>query len=473
MHSLRMKVFEQFELVPFTISMRSDTNDLYASNKPMTMRCSTLRNNELCPQESRQAHEKAQSTITAIDPSGINQRVTTELCAQAIDSYFADQKRRDNAHKEKIASSKTSDVLDIMKRKEYMRKYMQKKRETESFRKQENSLAQSRMKDIRSTEHGKRQNIERAAEGMKRSRDTSEGKRKNREKAAEGMKSLLNTQEGRLKHNQMSVDTMKKRLSSEEGRQKHKASSAKVWKKLMGTEKGRQKHKIRSVEGMKKMLSTTEKREKHNVRSAEGMKKLLSTEEGRQKHNAKSAEGMKKLLNTEEGRQKHKERSAQGMKQLRKRKNYSEEEHAQRKKRKIGSSFSEAVEKFNEAILGSCSYVCSCCQQLWFKQSVKEVSSLYQTGSMDTSLLKQCLTGYSSVGNREWICNTCVFNIRKGKVPKLSVINGMRFPQKPPELNLSNLEERLIALRIPFYADSGFKQWRSVFFERVCSKRTH
>ena len=336
-----------------------------------------------------------------------------------------------------------------MKNKEYSRKYMQKKRETESFRKQENRLAQSRMKNIRSTEHGKRQNSERAAEGMKRSRDTSEGKRKNREKAAEGMKSLLNTQEGRLKHNRMSDDTMKKRLSSEEGRQKHNASSAKVWKKLMGTEEGRQKHKIKSVEGMKTMLNTTEKREKHNVRSAEGMKKLLSTEEGRQKHNAKSAEGMKKLLNTDEGRQKNKERSAQGMKQLRKRKNYLQKEHTQRKKRKIGSSFSEAVEKFNEAILGSCSYVCSCCQQLWFKQSVKEVSSLYQTESMDTSLLKQCLTGYSSVGNCEWICNTCVFNIRKGKVPN-SVINGMRFPQKPQELNLSNLEERLIALRIPF-----------------------
>ena len=101
MHSLRMKACEQFELVPFTISMRSDTNDLMASNKPIKGDATPLRNKELCPQESRQAHEKAQSTITAIDPSCINQRVSTELCAQAIDSYFADQKKHDNAHKEK------------------------------------------------------------------------------------------------------------------------------------------------------------------------------------------------------------------------------------------------------------------------------------------------------------------------------------------------------------------------------------
>ena len=39
---------------------------------------------------------------------------------------------------------------------------------------------------------------------------------------------------------------------------------------------------------------------------------------------------------------------------------------------------------------------------------------------------------------------------KPGKTPKLSVINGMGFPNKPPELNLSNLEERLISLRIPF-----------------------
>ena len=154
---------------------------------------------------------------------------------------------------------------------------------------------------------------------------------------------------------------------------------------------------------MKKLLNTEEGKQKHNVRSAEGMKKLLSTEEGKQKHNVSSVESMKKLRSTEEGRKKNKARSAQEMKQLRKRKNYLENEHAQRKKRKIEFLFSEAVEKFNESILGSCSYVCTCCHQLWFKQSVREVQALFQTVSVDTSLLKQCLTGYTSVQNREWI----------------------------------------------------------------------
>ena len=35
-------------------------------------------------------------------------------------------------------------------------------------------------------------------------------------------------------------------------------------------------------------------------------------------------------------------------------------------------------------------------------------------------------------------------------MPRLSVANGMKWPDKPQELNLHQLEERLIALRIPF-----------------------
>ena len=40
--------------------------------------------------------------------------------------------------------------------------------------------------------------------------------------------------------------------------------------------------------------------------------------------------------------------------------------------------------------------------------------------------------------------------LRDSKTPKLSVANGMNWPEKPPELNLYRLEERLIALCIPF-----------------------
>ena len=429
MQSLGLRSSELFELVPIRISKqpyakntRNRTLDESSSNSTMGEYPKTTNH------VPRKTHD-AKSVVWTIakGPPDDRQKETKPLCDQALESYFADQKKRDKAHKEKIYL-KTISVNTNIDRKQYMREYMQKKRENEQFRKQSNSIA---------------------VEGMKRIRATTEGKRKNNENAVEGMKKLLCTQKGKLKHNQMSNKTMKTMLSTEEGRQKHKEMSAKTVKQTRSTEKGRQKHNARSAIGMKKMLNTEDGRKRHNISSADVMKRMLSTEEGRQRHRIRSAEGMKKMLSNEEARKKHNVRSAEAMKQSHKRKDFLDRENDLRKKRKLGVSFSEAVEKFNEAIC-SCSYVCSSCHQVWFKQSVKEVSSLKETVSLDMSLLKKCLTGYTSVANCEWICNTCLSNIRQGRIPKLSFINGMTFPQKPPELNLNNLEERLISLRIPF-----------------------
>ena len=59
-------------------------------------------------------------------------------------------------------------------------------------------------------------------------------------------------------------------------------------------------------------------------------------------------------------------------------------------------------------------------------------------------------TKFRSINDEEWIRHTCTGTIRDGKVPKLSIANGMKRPDKPPELDLHQLEERLISLRIPF-----------------------
>ena len=40
--------------------------------------------------------------------------------------------------------------------------------------------------------------------------------------------------------------------------------------------------------------------------------------------------------------------------------------------------------------------------------------------------------------------------MRENRVPRLSVANGIRWPEKPDVLNLHPLEERLISQRIPF-----------------------
>ncbi|MCG8076810.1 MAG: AAA family ATPase [Candidatus Thiodiazotropha taylori] len=109
-------------------------------------------------------------------------------------------------------------------------------------------------------------------------------------------------------------------------------------------------------------------------------------------------------------------------------------------------SIDQCISQFHRNIATGPIFVCTCCHQTWFQKSV---SALKRTFLSATCISNYC-TKLISVNNEEWICHTCLSLLKDGKVPKLSVANGMKWPDKPPELDLHQLEERLIALRIPF-----------------------
>ena len=60
------------------------------------------------------------------------------------------------------------------------------------------------------------------------------------------------------------------------------------------------------------------------------------------------------------------------------------------------------------------------------------------------------LLNKTSVGNKEWVCQTCSRYLMKNKVPPCSIANGMAFPVKPDFFDLNELECRLLAPRIAF-----------------------
>ena len=114
--------------------------------------------------------------------------------------------------------------------------------------------------------------------------------------------------------------------------------------------------------------------------------------------------------------------------------------------RKDFENIENAIKQFHSDISIGPLYVCSCCHQTWFRKSV----SMLKNTHIPAESKQQHCTNFISVNNKEWICHTCLSALRDSKIPKLSVTNGMKWPIKPPELNLHQLEERLIALRIPF-----------------------
>ena len=112
-------------------------------------------------------------------------------------------------------------------------------------------------------------------------------------------------------------------------------------------------------------------------------------------------------------------------------------------------TMSKLTEMFHRNIKCGPEYVCTCCDQLWYRSSVTKCSpNLYKICPQNIILL--CMTGVKSINDSEWICSTCHCNLKDGKLPKCAKANKMTFPDKPEVLNLTVLEERLISPRIPF-----------------------
>ncbi|XP_061173536.1 uncharacterized protein LOC133182702 [Saccostrea echinata] len=145
-------------------------------------------------------------------------------------------------------------------------------------------------------------------------------------------------------------------------------------------------------------------------------------------------------------KEKFREKSAKAHK--RKDPHFCRIEKIARKCRKYGSTLSEAISVFNKRTEEGPLYVCTCCQQTWFSHSV--VDSSFLKKDLPPEDVAKFLSKYISVGGKEWICLTCKKSIQDRKMPKLSIANNVQFPPKSEELELHQLEERLIALRIPF-----------------------
>ncbi|VDI66528.1 Hypothetical predicted protein [Mytilus galloprovincialis] len=132
-----------------------------------------------------------------------------------------------------------------------------------------------------------------------------------------------------------------------------------------------------------------------------------------------------------------------------KRKNidFTDHEKDLKKKRTQGITLDACIRNFKTKINQGPTYICTSCHQTWFCDSVVN-SKTVKTNT--PANMTHCFTNFKSVQHIEWICHTCLNAIKRQKIPRFAIANKMGFPQKPKELNLYPLEERLLSLRIPF-----------------------
>ena len=109
-------------------------------------------------------------------------------------------------------------------------------------------------------------------------------------------------------------------------------------------------------------------------------------------------------------------------------------------------SIEDSITKYHQLVIKGPLYICTCCDQLWYKHSVVSADKLRQTNPD----IDRYLYDIKSVDNKEWVCKTCHSHLIKNKLPPCAIANDMAFPQKPDFFDLNELECRLLAPRIAF-----------------------
>ena len=104
------------------------------------------------------------------------------------------------------------------------------------------------------------------------------------------------------------------------------------------------------------------------------------------------------------------------------------------------------IRNFHNSVSAGPLYVCTCCEQLWYKHSVYPADKMKLINPESAKYLQNV----KSVDNVEWICNTCKSYLKNRKIPPTAIANGMKFPTKPDFFDLNELECRLVAPRLAF-----------------------
>ena len=213
----------------------------------------------------------------------------------------------------------------------------------------------------------------------------------------------------------------------------------------------------REYEKKRKANESPEAREKRLVGKRESNKKRRATEnqETREKRLACQREYYKEKCANESAECREKRLASNRTHQNKKRANESAEcreerlakqrEYDQRNNVNVCSSstIADEIRKFHIAVSSGPLYICSCCDQLWYKHSVTAAKKL----RISNPDIIKCLLGKTSVDDVEWICQSCFRYLKKNKIPPYAAKNGMSFPLKPDLFDLNELECRLLAPR--------------------------
>ena len=327
------------------------------------------------------------------------------------------------------------------------REYQVQRHSSTEFRQKENVKKREYQAQRRScTELRQKENVKQREYQVQR-RSSTELRQKENVKHREYQAKRCSSTELRQKENVKQREYQAQRCSSTELRQKENAKQREYQAQRHSSTELKQKENVKQRGYQAQRRLSTELRQKENVKQREYQAQRRSSTELRQKENLKKREHMTEKRKSSEFKNNENEKDKYRKAQKRTLEEFRDEENAYKKARtqvnRYGNNLSDSIKIFLDSVSQGPIYVCSSCLQTHFADNVFKVSTLHP--GKHQLLLEKCLTQYKSIDEEEWLCLSCKREIYDGLVPKLSQMNKVGFPEKPPELDLNRLEEFFIA----------------------------
>ena len=126
-----------------------------------------------------------------------------------------------------------------------------------------------------------------------------------------------------------------------------------------------------------------------------------------------------------------------------------------RNKAKDDMTNDSRIIRFKRAIIEGPNFICYNCNRAQFKSGivtvkVKNIQKPDAEIKLDEDFLREVGLFDLDDDLDLTFCHKCINTIRERKVPDISVINGLQIDQIPPDLNLTDLEQQLIAKTLLF-----------------------
>ena len=151
----------------------------------------------------------------------------------------------------------------------------------------------------------------------------------------------------------------------------------------------------------------------------------------------------------------------------------SEAKKATREKRKLSKTTLERIKAFKNDIIHGPNYTCFSCKRQLFRNSIrildkKGISKLVE--KLNREFLKKIGLSKRFFGSQLTSCINCLKLIRSSKLPRIHVSNGLKLDKVPSELELTDLEQQLIARSLIFMKIKKLPKTRmKAVFDKVIS----